>query len=147
MLNKYWKEILSLIIGFSVLFLAVGASQLAKKESEKAKEIRKKEMRQLQEQMSKPLEEVDNSEKALKIVKVKEFVPEKFSSYIVSVRIDLKNSTNTVEAIENIRKACSIIGSAPTVLNTEVIGVQGRVCNKEGQDQIFDLELIDANGE
>ena len=67
-------------------------------------------------------------------------IPHSFSSYIVSVKIDLKESTDAQKAIFDVKKACSIIGTAPLVQNTEIVGVKGRICEGDKED-LFDIEM------
>ena len=146
MFSKYSREISSVLIGSVVLIIFLVVSHLVKKESIESKNARVKEIQNLVIEKEKFTTEEDEEEelvvenKAAKIIGVAEIIPEKFSSYIVLVKVDLNNSTDPQKAIEDIGKACSIIGSAPMVLKTEIIGVQGRVCNDRGEE-LFDLDF------
>jgi len=72
-----------------------------------------------------------------------EYTPDSFVSYVVSVKIDLKESTDVKQAISDVKKACLIMGTSPLVEKTEVISVQGRLCDVEGREQIFELDMED----
>lgn len=142
MFTKYSKEIVSIFIGLIVLGVFLAISYQVKKESKESKDIRAKEIQELIAEKENTQNQLENANKSAKILGVvEEVVPESFSSYIVFVKVDLKEPTDTEKAIENIEKACSIIGSAPLVLKTEIIGVQGRVFNDKGTEKLFDLDI------
>lgn len=70
-------------------------------------------------------------------------VPGTFSSYVVSVRIELQEDTEAEKAICDVKKACTIIRSSPTIRGTEVVGVKGRVIDESGEEKLFDLRMDD----
>lgn len=101
-------------------------------------------LKEKEEQEEVVVEKIEIESQPEKIVEAEaeqnKIVPNSFSSYIVSVKIDFKEDTDTQKAINDVKKACSIIGSAPVVQNTEVVGIKGRVCEGD-KESLFDLEM------
>jgi len=166
-MGKYSKEIVAALIGLSLLGSVFAFTYIAEQDVAEVKEIREPNKRALlvpkvqaidQEKIIPVISETPKKkeipdkivevveEKVVKVVEEKaieviEKNPGTFSSYLVSVRIELKESTDVKKAIDNVKKACSIISAIPLVLNTEVINIKGYVKSKDGKERLIDLEM------
>jgi len=157
---KYSKEIISAIIGLSLLGSVFAFTYIAEQDVAESKEFREPNKRVLlahevktvaQEKIVPAISETPKKKEIVEVVKEKvaevveekvvEKIPGTFSSYLVSVRIELKESTDVKKAIDNVKKACSIISAAPLVLSTEVVNVKGCIKNESGKERLIDLEM------
>jgi hypothetical protein len=141
---KYGKEIVAVLLGLAILSVVLYLSDAAKKEAEANKQTRD---RELAAAFAKQREKASKIEPVkTKFIKeepkeeAKEPTPSSFSSYVVSVRIDLKEKTPIEDAIGKTEKAMSLLRTSPTIKDIKIISGSGLVVDQDGKQKLFEID-------
>jgi hypothetical protein len=141
MMVKYKREFVSMFIGVFVVSLIFFLMSLSKEE---ALESEKRRIREIKSVVKDRKENFKNTESNTS--NKPRYIPDKFGSYIVQIKIDMNEVTSTKEAIKDIKQVASIVTTSPDVKTTEIVSIHGRI-KKEEKEMLFELNIKEGGNE